>query len=65
MTAGHFRRPFEPFEASLRFYVDQLAFTVPGRYEEEGRARVAVAALDALRAEALSPRRSRQGRLSE
>jgi catechol 2,3-dioxygenase-like lactoylglutathione lyase family enzyme len=28
-------------EASLRFYVDQLGFTVPWRYEEEGRARVA------------------------
>jgi uncharacterized glyoxalase superfamily protein PhnB len=28
-------------EASLRFYMDQLGFTVPWRYEEEGRARVA------------------------
>lgn len=28
-------------EASLRFYVDRLAFTVAWRYEENGRARVA------------------------
>jgi hypothetical protein len=28
-------------DASLRFYADQLGFTVPWRYEEEGRARVA------------------------
>jgi catechol 2,3-dioxygenase-like lactoylglutathione lyase family enzyme len=28
-------------EASLRFYVDRLGFTVPWRYEEDGRARVA------------------------
>jgi catechol 2,3-dioxygenase-like lactoylglutathione lyase family enzyme len=28
-------------EASLRFYVDQLGFTIPWRYEEDGRARVA------------------------
>jgi catechol 2,3-dioxygenase-like lactoylglutathione lyase family enzyme len=28
-------------EASLRFYVDRLGFTVAWRYEEEGRARVA------------------------
>jgi catechol 2,3-dioxygenase-like lactoylglutathione lyase family enzyme len=28
-------------EASLLFYVDQLGFTVPWRYEEDGRARVA------------------------
>jgi catechol 2,3-dioxygenase-like lactoylglutathione lyase family enzyme len=28
-------------EASLRFYVDRLGFTVPWRYEEAGRARVA------------------------
>jgi catechol 2,3-dioxygenase-like lactoylglutathione lyase family enzyme len=28
-------------EDSLRFYVDRLGFTVPWRYEEEGRARVA------------------------
>ena len=28
-------------EASLRFYVEQLGFTVPWRYEEEGRAKVA------------------------
>ena len=28
-------------EASLSFYVDRLGFTVPWRYEEEGRARVA------------------------
>src|SRR5262249_43448919 len=28
-------------EASLRFYVDRLAFTVPWRYEEDGRVRVA------------------------
>jgi len=27
-------------EASLRFYVDRLAFTSPWRYEENGRARV-------------------------
>jgi catechol 2,3-dioxygenase-like lactoylglutathione lyase family enzyme len=30
-------------EASLRFYVDRLGFTVAWRYEEEGRARVAQA----------------------
>ena len=28
-------------EASLRFYVDRLGFSVPWRYEENGRARVA------------------------
>jgi catechol 2,3-dioxygenase-like lactoylglutathione lyase family enzyme len=28
-------------QASLQFYVDRLGFTVPWRYEEEGRARVA------------------------
>ena len=28
-------------EASLRFYSDQLAFTSPWRYDEDGRARVA------------------------
>jgi uncharacterized glyoxalase superfamily protein PhnB len=28
-------------EVSLRFYVDQLGFTSPWRYEEDGRARVA------------------------
>jgi catechol 2,3-dioxygenase-like lactoylglutathione lyase family enzyme len=28
-------------EASLHFYVDRLGFTVPWRYEEDGRARVA------------------------
>src|ERR1700691_1137866 len=28
-------------EASLRFYVDQLGFTSPWRYDEDGRARVA------------------------
>jgi uncharacterized glyoxalase superfamily protein PhnB len=28
-------------EASLRFYVDRLAFTNPWRYEEDGRVRVA------------------------
>jgi catechol 2,3-dioxygenase-like lactoylglutathione lyase family enzyme len=28
-------------EASLRFYVDRLGFTVAWRYEEDGRARVA------------------------
>jgi catechol 2,3-dioxygenase-like lactoylglutathione lyase family enzyme len=28
-------------EASLRFYVDRLGFTVPWRYAEDGRARVA------------------------
>ena len=28
-------------EASLRFYVNQLGFTSPWRYDEEGRARVA------------------------
>ena len=28
-------------EASLRFYVDQLGFTSPWRYDEEGRAHVA------------------------
>jgi catechol 2,3-dioxygenase-like lactoylglutathione lyase family enzyme len=28
-------------EASLRFYVERLGFTVPWRYEEEGRVRVA------------------------
>ena len=28
-------------EASLRFYVDQLGFTVPWRFEDEGRVRVA------------------------
>jgi catechol 2,3-dioxygenase-like lactoylglutathione lyase family enzyme len=28
-------------EDSLRFYVDRLGFTVPWRYEEDGRARVA------------------------
>jgi catechol 2,3-dioxygenase-like lactoylglutathione lyase family enzyme len=28
-------------EASLRFYVDQLGFTSPWRYDEGGRARVA------------------------
>jgi catechol 2,3-dioxygenase-like lactoylglutathione lyase family enzyme len=28
-------------EASLRFYVDQLGFTNPWRYDEDGRARVA------------------------
>jgi hypothetical protein len=28
-------------EASLRFYVNELAFTSPWRYEEDGRARVA------------------------
>ena len=28
-------------EASLRFYMDRLGFTVPWRYEEDGRARVA------------------------
>jgi catechol 2,3-dioxygenase-like lactoylglutathione lyase family enzyme len=28
-------------EASLRFYIDQLGFTSPWRYEEDGKARVA------------------------
>ena len=28
-------------EASLRFYVDQLGFTSPWRYDEDGKARVA------------------------
>ncbi len=28
-------------EASLRFYVNQLGFTTPWRYEEDGKARVA------------------------
>jgi catechol 2,3-dioxygenase-like lactoylglutathione lyase family enzyme len=28
-------------EASLRFYVNQLGFTSPWRYDEDGRARVA------------------------
>jgi uncharacterized glyoxalase superfamily protein PhnB len=28
-------------EASLRFYVDQLGFTSPWRYDEDGRVRVA------------------------
>lgn len=28
-------------EASLRFYVDRLGFTIPWRYEEEGKVRVA------------------------
>ena len=28
-------------EASLQFYVDQLGFTSPWRYDEDGRARVA------------------------
>jgi catechol 2,3-dioxygenase-like lactoylglutathione lyase family enzyme len=28
-------------EASLRFYVDRLGFTVPWRFEEDGRVRVA------------------------
>ena len=28
-------------EASLRFYAERLGFTVPWRYEEEGRVRVA------------------------
>src|SRR5262245_17643540 len=28
-------------EASLRFYVDRLGFTVPWRYEEDGRTHVA------------------------
>lgn len=28
-------------EASLRFYIDQLGFTSPWRYDEDGRARVA------------------------
>src|ERR1700759_1840967 len=28
-------------EASLRFYVDQLGFTIPWRFDEEGKARVA------------------------
>jgi catechol 2,3-dioxygenase-like lactoylglutathione lyase family enzyme len=39
-----FARPIlhvKDVEASLRFYVDQLGFTNPWRYDEEGRARVA------------------------
>jgi catechol 2,3-dioxygenase-like lactoylglutathione lyase family enzyme len=28
-------------EASLRFYIDQLGFTSPWRYDEDGKARVA------------------------
>jgi catechol 2,3-dioxygenase-like lactoylglutathione lyase family enzyme len=28
-------------EASLRFYVDRLGFTIPWRYDEDGRAHVA------------------------
>jgi len=28
-------------EASLRFYVDQLGFTIPWRYEEQGKTHVA------------------------
>jgi catechol 2,3-dioxygenase-like lactoylglutathione lyase family enzyme len=28
-------------EASLRFYTDRLGFTIPWRYEEDGRVRVA------------------------
>lgn len=28
-------------EASLRFYVERLGFTIPWRYEEDGKARVA------------------------
>jgi catechol 2,3-dioxygenase-like lactoylglutathione lyase family enzyme len=28
-------------EASLRFYVERLGFTIPWRYDEDGRARVA------------------------
>jgi len=43
-VADWFARPVlqvADVEASLRFYIDQLAFTSPWRYEEEGKARVA------------------------
>jgi len=39
-----FARPIlhvQDVDASLRFYLDELGFTCPWRYEEEGRARVA------------------------
>lgn len=39
-----FARPIlhvKDVDASLRFFVDQLGFTTPWRYDEEGRARVA------------------------
>ena len=39
-----FARPIlhvKDLEASLRFYVDQLGFTIPWRYDEDGRACVA------------------------
>jgi len=41
---GWFARPVlhvKDVEASLRFYVDRLGFTIPWRYEEGGRAHVA------------------------
>ena len=41
---GWFARPVfhvNDVEASLRFYVDQLGFTSPWRYDEDGRAYVA------------------------
>jgi catechol 2,3-dioxygenase-like lactoylglutathione lyase family enzyme len=43
-TADWFARPVlhvADVEASLRFYVDRLGFTIPWRYDEDGRARVA------------------------
>jgi catechol 2,3-dioxygenase-like lactoylglutathione lyase family enzyme len=39
-----FARPIlhvKDVEASLRFYTDRLGFTIPWRYDEEGKARVA------------------------
>jgi catechol 2,3-dioxygenase-like lactoylglutathione lyase family enzyme len=43
-TTEWFARPVlhvKEVEASLRFYTDRLGFTIPWRYDEEGKARVA------------------------
>jgi len=44
MTADWFARPIlsvKDVDASLRFYVDKLGFTIPWRYDEDGKAYVA------------------------
>jgi catechol 2,3-dioxygenase-like lactoylglutathione lyase family enzyme len=44
MMTDWFARPVlhvKDVEASLRFYIDQLGFTSPWRYDEDGKARVA------------------------
>ena len=44
MTTDWFARPIlnvKDVEASLRFYVDKLGFSIPWRYDEDGKAHIA------------------------